>query len=209
MNRFSTRLVAGIVAVSAALLTAYASGGWGRFLTQAPPHATDLLFLGNSLTYIPVDATYVPRKSDWGPGGWGMAASAPEKDYVHITAKAMGLPFVAMNLYQNERFPDAPLPSFTVNPGTIVVIQLGENGEAAKYGDLVARAKAGFRLVCFSTYGPNPVNDVQRPKCEAAGGTWIDDTDIWNTPAYMGQESHPSDAGMAEMARRLLAVLKP
>ena len=49
-----------------------------------------IMFVGNSITW------HGPNESLGWHGNWGMAASAPEKDYAHIVIKAI-----------SERFPDA------------------------------------------------------------------------------------------------------
>lgn len=211
MSRNAAWFLAGV-----ATMVAMACGGGGGDpapATPAPPAAvvrTNILFLGNSLTYLPTDATYVPGSNDWGPGGWGMAASAPEKDFAHIVAKAQGLPFTAMNLAENERNSAAPLPAFTVGAGTVVVLQLGDNGLAARYGELVQRAKAGARLVCVSAWGPTQRDRdaVMKPLCEAGGGTWVDISDLYAIPSMVSWYAHPGDEAMAHIATRINAALE-
>lgn len=203
--------------IIALILVAFLSacGGGGSDAPAEPAKieqkATNLLFLGNSLTFMPTDATYVPGSNVWGAGGWGMAASAPDKDYAHIVSARMGLPFTAMNLSENEQNQNSALPAFTVGPGTIVVIQLGDNGLPAKYAELVQRAKVGHKLVCLTTWGDSPVlrqrDAVMRPICEAAGGKWVDITDLIFTPANVGVLGHPGDIGMAQLAERTYAAI--
>lgn len=202
-----------------ALLTACGGGGGDATTAPAAPQqeapkpavaATQFIFWGNSLTFMPVDATYVPGKTDWAQGGWGMAASEPDKDYVHLVSKARGLPFVARNLADLERDPNTPLPSDVVTPTTIVVVQLGDNGLAAKYGDLMLKARAGYQVICLSSWGLNlrDRDAVMKPLCEGVGGTWVDISDIPLAPGTVSYYGHPGDTGMAEIARRVLAVAK-
>jgi hypothetical protein len=197
-----------LIAAAAVVLTA--CGGGGADSPESPPATsrTNLLFLGNSLTYYPTSATYNGDISQWGQGGWGMAASAPEKDFVHIVATAQKLPFIAMNLADNERDGAAPLPAFTVGAGTVVVLQLGDNGLAAKYSELVGRAKAGAKVVCLSSWGSWPDRDAaMKSQCQASGGTWVDISDLRQSSINVGAYGHPNDTGMAQIAARINAAL--
>lgn len=212
----SARNVAWFLAGVLAVVSASCGGGGGASEPSPAPapvqQRTNIVALGNSLTLIPFDGSYVPGSSVWGAGGWGMAASAPEKDYVHLVARAQGLPFVAMNLYANETDQAAALPAFTVGAGTVVILQLGDNGLPAKYAELVARAKAGAKLVCVSTWGLSQAlrerDAVMRPLCESSGGRWVDITDLIVSPENVGVLGHPGDTGMARIADRINAALK-
>ncbi|WP_343638970.1 hypothetical protein [Roseateles sp.] len=204
--------MAGVLAVISA-----SCGGGGSSADPAPTPPplrafSNVVVAGNSLSTLPTDAGYVPGSNAWGPGGWGMAASAPEKDYVHLLAAKLQVPFIAMNLAENERNPDAPLPAFTVGAGTVVILQLGDNGLPAKYAELVARAKAGSKLVCVSTWGLSQAlrdrDAVMRPLCESGGGRWVDITDLIVSPENVGVLGHPGDTGMARIADRINAALK-
>lgn len=205
-----------LIAIAAiSLLSACGGGGSDSPEAVTPPPVatrTDLLFLGNSLTYYPVTATYNGDISQWGQGGWGMAASAPDKDFVHIVAAEQRLPFIAMNLADNERDAGAALPSFTVGAGTVVVLQLGDNGLAGKYGELVQRAKVGARLLCISSWGDSPTlrsrDASMRQACEAGGGSWIDISDLIKVGASGRLYGHPGDFDEAQIAARINATLR-
>lgn len=211
MSRNLAYYLAGLATM---IVVACGGGGGGGSSGDTPspapvPAYSNVLALGNSISKLPVDATYVPGSNEWGPGGWGMSASAPEKDYVHQVARELGLPFLAMNLAENERNASAPLPAFSVGPRTITILQLGDNGLPARYAELVERAKVGALLICISSFGPNlrDRDAAMRPICEAAGGKWVDITDLAANPAMLGFYGHPNDAGMTQIAVRTVAVV--
>lgn len=199
----------------AVALTACGGGGTDSTPVQAPaeiqPKYSNILALGNSLTIVPYDVDYIPGYRDWGKGGYGMAASAPEKDYVHLLAAKFGVPFIAMNLAANERFPEPPLPVFTVGPRTLAIVQLGENGIPARYSELLQRLQAA-KIVCVSNYWNDDYkNSILKPQCLAAGGAWVDISGL-QTPLglydHVGVDNHPGDVQMAEIARRILETAK-
>lgn len=130
---------------------AQAYQNFGTFTVAAPVHQ-NVLIVGNSITKILVPG------SDWdtpalrAAGGWGMAASAPEKDYVHIlesrfkqryaTAKVVptylpwfehnpgwtGFNFDTLNTIMQQNFP-------TTKPD-LIIIRVVENVDDAKVGPL-------------------------------------------------------------------------
>lgn len=191
------------------LLLAACGGGGGDDDAPAQPLAakhTDLLVIGNSITRHP------PLASIAWAGDWGMAASSRDRDFAHLVGAGLGLPVTATNAAQLERDPSAPLPDWQVGPGTVVVLELGDNGLPARYADIVAAVRGGASLTCLSTYWEKPERDaVIKATCEAAGGRYVYIGDIYPTRQdVMGPElhsfvvSHPGDWSMARIAERVL-----
>ena len=194
--------------ILATLLAACGGGGDASDPTQhkASVPRTSLLVLGNSIT------RHGPLASIGWSGDWGMAASDQAHDYAHLVATALDLPIEARNVSTLEVHSDAPLPEVTVTPGTVVIVELGDNGLPVHYTDLLALVKGGAALVCTSTYWMTAERDnVMKPACQSAGGVWVDLGGIftgpqgtWANPAVAG---HPGDKEMAEIARRILKAL--
>lgn len=161
---------------------------------RAGVSAERVLFLGNSIT------RHGPAPKIGWTGDWGMAASALEKDYVHLTAR--GLEALA-GKKPEIRF--ANIADFERNPGafdldvrlkaeldfrpTLVILAVGENVPALKSEEDKARFKASLDKLLgaakTSGAGPSVVvrscfwadaakDDILRKACAEAGGSFVD-----------------------------------
>lgn len=172
------------------------------FLTQAGEpkgelragiRADRVLFLGNSIT-----RHGVLEKIGWSTD-WGMAASALEKDYVHLVAGGLAElagkkpEILIANIADFERSLgaydiDAKLKTqFEFKP-TLAIVAIGENVAALKSDEAKAQFKAGFTKLlaaiqaagqpaivvrgCFWT--DKTKDDIMREVCAAAGGIFVD-----------------------------------
>ena len=155
--------------------------------------AAKVLFLGNSITLHP------PKPDIGWTGNWGMAASAEEKDFVHLLtadiAKAAGVQPRTMvkNIAEFER----GYETFDVAAGLkaelefgadIVVVAIGENAAEPATDDARAKFAAGFaRLLAAlkqhgnpaifvrSSFWPNAVkDDLMRKATADAGAAFVD-----------------------------------
>ncbi len=152
-----------------------------------------VLFLGNSITL------HAPAPEIGWTGHWGMAATAQEKDYVHLLIAEMtacwGVKPEALvrNLADFER----GFQTFDVTEGLkaeqafgaeIMVLALGENvpelstpalqeSFAAAFAKLVTGLKGQGNPIIFvrSCFWPNPVKDrLLQQACADAGATFVD-----------------------------------
>lgn len=216
------------------VLSIAACGGGGSDPTPAAPAApaaqpapptvtaTGLIVIGNSITYVP------ETPPDW-PHSNGMAASAPEKDFAHLTAAGLGLPAPEVHNFADlERIAPGSaerIPALTANvtPRTIVVIELGDNLQPenfpnfpSPYGQLLDAVQGALKLACVSTWWTDPVKDAMiKTACEAHGGVFVfigdvqamrlDPVDVYSNP---GIDHHPQDPGHAMIAKRVLAALR-
>jgi hypothetical protein len=186
---------------------------------------TDVFVVGNSLAEYGADPSL-----GW-PGNWGMAATAQANDFSHLVAAALGLPVVELNISTMEQNPStaatviAPLPA-RVHPGTIVVVELGENVSdltgvtfQPAYDQLLKALNIGAKLLCVSTWWQaNQLDVMMQKECSTYGGIWVYIGDIYTNPlnpdltdnlyANPAVNSHPHDWGMAQIATRVLAATK-
>lgn len=160
-----------------------------------------MLVLGNSICQI--------------PGEWGMSASSPEKDYVHLLAGKLGCTVTARNSWDYEQTYDT-FDIYTFPDADMVVIQLGDNMEKRyagydKYlGALIDRYE-GKTVILISTIIKNenlePVDvEIQRAAI-AHGVPYIDLRDILRNPVNVGGYAHPNDTGMALIANGIYSVI--
>lgn len=189
--------------------------------TPAEPPVTysALRVIGNSLTY------HWPNPAIGWTGSWGMAASAPEKDFAHLTAAALGVPLTAFNFSAIEYILPVPfdhVPEMTkgIDAQTAVVVELGDNALdgrladfEAGYSALLDATKGAKRLVCTTTWWRGQArDDVIRRQCVAHGGTVVEIADIFKGRlglyADPSVDTHPGDVAMAEISRRVTAALK-
>jgi hypothetical protein len=152
-----------------------------------------LLFLGNSITL------HAPAPASGWMGNWGMAASAQEKDYVHLVTRALATPtkpapeVMVKNIAAFERQyatydMDSELKDAFGFGANLVVVAIGENvprlkSDGAKrqfrsgVKKLLERLKANNQvtLVVRSSFWPNPVIDqILQETCHEAGGIFVD-----------------------------------
>ncbi len=177
-----------------------------RFLRQESGHreeivaehkmkADKILILGNSITTHPA-----LENSGWAGADWGMAASAREKDYVHLLTKrfadiAGGKPPEAMvaNIADFEREYDtydiaAAFKKYAEFKADVVILAIGENvpelsSEEAQglYRDALRRLVALLRegnspsMVMRSSFWPAGTRDeIMRQVCAESGGIYVD-----------------------------------
>jgi lysophospholipase L1-like esterase len=152
-----------------------------------------VLFLGNSIT-----RHGAAPKIGWNDD-WGMAASALEKDYVHLVAAGLAelsgkKPEVMIaNIADFERNLasydiDAKLKAaFDFKP-TLVIVAIGENVAALQADEAKAQFKTSFNKLlgalksagqpslvvrgCF--WADKTKDEIMQQACAEAGGTWVD-----------------------------------
>jgi hypothetical protein len=152
-----------------------------------------ILFLGNSIT------RHGPAPAIGWSGDWGMAASAPEKDYVHVVIGALSeaagtAPEVMIrNIAEFER----QYATYDVEEGLkeafafgadVVIVAIGENVPSldsdqaeTRFRDSLRRLLRGLQanrrptIVVRSCFWPNEAKDqILEQSCEEAGGIFVD-----------------------------------
>ena len=155
-----------------------------------------------------------------------MAASAPEKDFAHLTAAALHLPLTALNFSPLEKDPPGnvwQIPSYVqgATSRTAVVVELGDNvaeggapAFAPAYSALLDSLHVA-KLVCVSTWWRDDAKDaVIRQACTNHGGTFVFIGDIYPARAddigryaNVDVDRHPHDWSMQHIAARVTAAL--
>ncbi|MDR2924689.1 MAG: hypothetical protein LBU76_01835 [Azoarcus sp.] len=183
------------------------------------------VFIGNSIT------RHGPAPAIGWTGNWGMAASVAEKDYVwQVTQKLLVKSSQSFNISPLESVPEGMHLQnsmlITARQSQLLVIQLGDNVKKenisnfnSAYIKLLSNTKPiqGL-LICLSTWYRNSTIDaIIEQACDYAGGRYIQIGDIHRNPdftavnqgfSHSGVGSHPSDAGMAEIAKRISVTFK-
>lgn len=186
-----------------------------------------VLFVGNSITL------HSPKADIGWNDNWGMAASAEEKDYVHLMANAIGgdAAFCVCQAADWERGyknPHCLLPLAEARDfgADVVVLRLVENCihrdidlavelpifEKA-YGELVEFLTPRAKTVVLTTgFWPHPLDAAIRACAEKKGLPLVELGDLGMKDEmkavglfwHSGVANHPGDLGMAEIARRIL-----
>ena len=187
---------------------------------------TNILFLGNSLTL------HGPAPDIGWAGNWGMAASAPTKDYAHVlSARFPGARQTEINLGTFETsyrtFDLTSLDSLIGAGPDLVVVELGDNvadvsDYQSYYGKLIDRleSKTHAQVLCASTwFRKRPIDVAIHDACTSAGGRYVDLSPISVNPANQagsermigdaGVAGHPGDRGMIAVATALYNALMP
>lgn len=179
--------------------------------------AGKVLFLGNSITL------HGPAPAIGWNGNWGMAATAKEKDYVHLllsrVAKAAGgEPKVMIkNIADFER----KLNDYKIQEelkgeldfaADIIVIAIGENASALKSDEAKAQYETAFKnllselkqhgqptIFVRGQFWPDADKDqIMKLACEAVGGTYVDISQLSQDEAnYARAEQKIDHAGVA------------
>lgn len=199
----------------------------GTLPATVPPIVTSITFVGNSLT-------------DAGPiyswtGQWGMAATQPDKDYVHrvqlrLAAHTGIIPEITVysaDFHTPDRIALAA-QRIAANPPRVLVVQMGDNAptdsDYQTFRDaytLLRNAAPSAKLIYVGVWQADDVrNDhiMRIAKEDGASFVWIHDLylDPANQAAAQGCTDtngvcwHPSDAGMALIGGRVYsAILAP
>lgn len=189
----------------------------GSALGQSAKAYPKALFLGNSIT------KHGPKADiDWS-GNWGMAASAEDKDYVHLMIKALeaktGAKSEVMikNIADFERaYAGYDISGKLKDPidfgADLVVLAIGENVPALKTADDATKLQAsvvqllkamkGARkptILVRSCFWSNEAKDAALKKaCDEAGGIYVDLSALGKDKSLYGRaEREFKKAGVA------------
>ena len=187
-----------------------------------------LLVLGNSI------ALHGPKPDIGWTGNWGMAASAEDRDFVHVLASELekaGMPVTlrVRNAADFERDPSLPVEEYFAGDlafsPEVAVLRLSENtpGElyeafAEAYGALIRRLRQDprCRVTAVGPFWENPrMEALLKAQAEENGAAWVSLSHL-HSEAYRavgqfghaGVASHPSDKGMRAIAEAVLASLR-
>lgn len=178
--------------------------------------AGKVLYLGNSITLHGAAPAI-----GW-TGNWGMAASAAEKDYVHLLsadiAKASGVPpeIMVRNIASFERGYDTfdiakELQDELDFQADLVIVAIGENvavpatdeakaAFAQAFGQLIATLQQHGDPAIFvrSSFWPNSTKDgIMRQASVQAGVTFVDITKLGHDKSNEASERKFEHAGVA------------
>ena len=215
MNGSLVTLIASIVLSSTV--------GCGSGVVPRSP-GTQLVVIGNSITH------HLPESSIGWSGDWGMAATAENKDFAHLTATALHVPLTTFNIAPLEWEPTLatsliPTVITKIDSNTDVIVELGHDvtktstGVAAfrfVYHQLLNSVQSSKSITCTSTFWSNSaVDNVIKSECFAVGGRYVYIGNIGNDAASLAAnpfsnpdvEGHPRDKAMAEISRRLFVVI--
>jgi lysophospholipase L1-like esterase len=182
-----------------------------------PMRAAKVLFLGNSIT------RHAPKPEIGWTADWGMAASAMEKDYVHLLAADLGraagmVPQIMVsNVADFERRYDrfdleAELKAELAFGADLVVVAVGENvadpveaGDREKFAAAfsgllgVLRKHGQPAIFVRSSFWPHPVKDGIMKKASVDAGVTFVDISGWAGagPLTAGSERKIEHAGVA------------
>lgn len=210
-------------AAGVAALLVVAAAGCSAVDGPVRPYA-NILFLGNSLTL------HAPAPDIGWTGNWGMAASAPTKDYAHVlSARFPGARQTEINLGSFEAsyrtFDLGVLDSLLGAGPDLIVVELGDNVADVSeyqsyYGRLISKVESTTRaqVLCASTWFRKRSIDVAiHDACTSAGGRYVDLSPISVNPANQagserpfgdaGVAGHPGDHGMVAVATALYNAL--
>ena len=195
----------------------------GTLPGTVPPTITDIAFVGNSITV-----------SD-SPGQWGMAATQPDRDYVHrvqlrLAAHTGIIPEITVysaDFHTPERIALAAQRIATAPP-RVIVVQMGDNAPTNSIYEtfrdaytLLRNTAPSAKLIYVGVWQFDDMrnNHIMRiAKEDGASFVWVHDLylDPANQAAAQGCTDtngvcwHPSDAGMALIAGRVYsAILAP
>jgi lysophospholipase L1-like esterase len=169
-----------------------------------------LLFLGNSITL------HGPAPAIGWSGNWGMAASAREKDYVHLVTGSLArttgtAPEVLVkNIVDFERHcatfdAAAKLPDALAFKADLIIVAIGENvpsldrdeakDQFAKSLTKLLRALTADphpTLIVRSCFWPNKAKDlILRQACASAGGIFVDISGLSQDEANYARSERP------------------
>ena len=169
-----------------------------------------ILFLGNSLTL------HGPSVAIEWSGNWGMAATALDKDYVHLVVQSLSKTagtapeIMIRNVVELERqFATYDVETKLKEPiefgADLVILAIGENVPALNSDE----AKAGFKtsvtkllaglkakshptIVVRSCFWANPAKDqILKQVCQEAGGIFVDISQLGKDESNFARSERP------------------
>jgi lysophospholipase L1-like esterase len=184
------------------------------FAQEAPRR---VLFLGNSITL------HAPAPNIGWEGNWGMAASAIEKDYVHVllhkwtkengkTPEVMVKNIAEFERKLTEYVIDEQLKEELAFQADMIILAIGENATAPKndqekmafsnaFDQLLAALKQNKSATIYvrSQFWPDEVKDsLMKAATEKAGCVWVDLERLGADPTNAASaERHFEHAGVA------------
>ncbi len=190
-----------------------------------------VLFAGNSITLHGA-----AENIGW-PHVWGMAASAKEKDYVHLVMRAFSEkhPNAVYGICQVSKWElrykngEEAFPLFAAARefgADIIIARFVENCPIADFEEKEFKAKYGAlldyldktgkaRRIITNGFWHHAANDAVRAYAEENGYPFIEMCDLGEKEEmkaiglfeHRGVANHPGDLGMAVIAERILAKL--
>lgn len=204
----------------------FAANGEQSVIGTIPPlPAVRIAFVGNSLTAAGPIHTWT--------GQWGMAASQPDKDYVHrvqlLYASNNGIiPEIRVfsaDLHAPDRIANAAVGVLSFAP-SVLVAQMGDNADPnsdyQSFRDaytLLRNAAPGAKLIYVGVWQYDDVrNEHIRRIAQEDGATYVHINDLYLDPANQASSQgctdthgvcwHPSDRGMAWIAGRVYSAIE-
>ncbi|WP_432711057.1 SGNH/GDSL hydrolase family protein [Pedobacter sp.] len=192
-------------------------------VVEAKVKYSNILILGNSITQAPEN-----KAIGWN-ANWGMAASKPEFDFVHLlsskfisenpSAKITAKNIAAFEV-DYENYDLNQLKTYTESKPDLVIIRIGENvtqeaiGFDARYKDLISLIKSNnpnVKIMAVGSFWGNEAAD----KVMAGYSEFISlkslGTDMtnyaWGIYEDHGIASHPGDKGMKAIAEMIWAAI--
>ena len=161
----------------------------------------NLLFIGNSITKH--------GKCSYWPGEWGMAASSPENDYVHLLVNKLrksgqhveyaDINFSKWEIMDHDRDEVLPILDDLLDKSyDYIIVQLGENifSVANLEGDfrslLTYLQKSCLKkniLVCSSFFQKDDVDNIKRNVCFRGGEQYVSFEDIRCIAPYIAGDN--------------------
>lgn len=160
---------------------------------KEPPAFRKILFLGNSIT------RHGPNQKIGWSGNWGMAASAEDKDFVHLVIRGLtredgpAPDALVKNIAAFERGygtfdATAQLEDAAAFNADLIILAIGENVPAlsdaasnAQFSQAVVKLLHGITadrkpaIVVRSCFWANPAKDeALKDACQEVGGTFVD-----------------------------------
>ena len=187
-----------------------------------------ILYLGNSITLHP----RAPHLGWYGE--WGVAASSPERDYVHVLNKMISqagkfIEYRADNIAFVERDPElldlSEFEKYARFSPELVFLRIGENvaeDRVAQFGDAMRKLLAFFRektdarVYVVGSFWPKEAVDARmRDAAADAGAVYVGlerlQSERWQAIGEYGNEgvaAHPSDEGMRAIAEAMFKAVQ-
>lgn len=196
-----------------------------------PPTPVRVLILGNSIV------SHGPAPEIGWYDDWGMAASAEDKDFVHVLDRMIAskngwpneLMYVNIAAFEGdfENYDLDKLQLYRDFDADIIVIRLGDNVRTAMGYEKAFQALIDYvrtsgeqTLICSSSWFSKPdVDEIQAHVCQSENGRFADISFLIRDTSNRADSerdfetpavgAHPGDKGMAEIAHILFDVLYP